>query len=358
MTTAASSAPDPYAEPLPAAAPTAAYTEPMPAASAEPTAIAAPRSTCPQCGLANPGATRFCGGCGAAQQAPERPMGSAGAPVRPAVEAAVQHAREWQRGLPSPLNAIPLELLGLCALMAAAGLLTLWPAIRILPDIVRAIGAGGFARTFGLLLLTFWVLLALFGLALVYLSWRLAHADRVARGLSYILLGGLAAAILIGREHPGSLVVVMLVCLASLAILAGAPAVRAFFAAADAPDGAQPTSVVIARTLIAVWSGVLIAIGAMFLPLGDLGDRFVPIGLLLIALGAGAWYVSGRIATGDPTARLIISAGAAVYLVLVLVLGERDASTIVPLAMAGGIVWNLWIPQESQRYFESAAAGS
>lgn len=240
--------------------------------------------------------------------------------------------------------------------MAAAGALTLYPAVRVLPDIVEALSDSGLARTFGLLLLSVWAMLAFAGCALVYLAWRLGHGDRVARGLAYVLLGGLGTAILIGGHPPTEFVFVTVFCFAAVAVLGGAPRVRSFFAGADEPEGEQPTPVVIARTLVAVWSGVMIFVGVTWLPLGGLAQPFVPIGLALIAIGVAAWYLNRRLASGDPTARTIISAGAAVYLVLLLILGERQPGVIVPLSLAVGVVVHLWLPPQSQEYFAAKRA--
>jgi hypothetical protein len=235
--------------------------------------------------------------------------------------------------------------------MSAAGLLALLPSVSALPDTFDLLGEGGVLLDLGLLLLAAWVMLGLFGAACLYLAWRMARADRVARGLSYVLLGGLGGSILIGDQHSTDLILVMLACFAAVAVLAAVPRVNEFFAGADAPDSDQPTPIVIARTLVAVWAGCAIILGAVFLPLGGLGDKFVVIGLLLIGLGAGAWYLNGRLVAGDPIARSIVTAGAAGYLIILLVLGERSPGLILPLALVAGVLWNLWIPAAAQRHF-------
>lgn len=356
--------------PAPAAPPTPVATTPVGAQpqssdeaqpTAERTQHGSQPSFCGACGARYVSGTRFCGGCGTPRtQADGATPTETQQPPRVAAAQSLNGALEqlngWRRSLPAPFNTVPPELLAVCALMAAAGALTLYPTVRVLPDILQALGESGLARTFGLLLLSVWAMLAFFGGASLYLAWRLGHGDRVARGLAYVLLGGLGAAILIGGQRPTEFVFVMVFCFAALAVLGGAQRVRAFFAEAGEPEREQPTPVVIARTLVAVWSGAMILVGVTWLPLGGLAQPFVPIGLALIAIGGGAWYLNRRLAIGDPTARAIISAGAAIYLVLLLILGERQPGVIIPLSLAVGVVIHLWLPQQSQEYFAGKRA--
>jgi hypothetical protein len=223
---------------------------------------------------------------------PAMPKQAASTPS-PALATAPARAGDWQTSLPAPFNAVPLELLAVGALMTIAGLLTLYPAIRILPDMVELLGQSGFARQIGLLLLTVWAILALVGVALIFLAWKMVHGDRVARGLSYVLLGGLGGAILIGDEQTTELVLGMLACFGALAVLALAPSLREFFGGAPVVGDEQPAAVVQARMLVAIWAATMIFVGVMFLALDDLDGKFLPIGVLLIVLGAATWYVNG-----------------------------------------------------------------
>lgn len=262
----------------------------------------------------------------------------------------------WQQSLPAPFNAIPVEVLTICGLLAAAGVLTLWPAVRVLPDIFDLLGSGGIFRDLGLLLLTVWVVLALFGVGALVLAWRLAHADRVARGLTYVLCGGLGGSILLGDEQTTALVLVMLASFATIGILVAVPRVQAFFAGDGAPQGDMPVPIVIARTLVAIWAALVVLVGAMFLPLGGLGSKFVFVGVVLLVLGIGAFRLNGQLAAGDPVARNVVSAGGCVYAFLLVVLGRRDPGLLLPLSLAAGVLWNLWMPAEAQRHFAPAEA--
>jgi len=285
---------------------------------------------------------------------PPAPAKQAAATQSPTVATARARAGDWQTSLPAPFNAVPLELLAACALMTIAGLLTLVPAIRIVPDIVELLGLRGFARQIGLLLLTVWTMLALVAVALIFLAWKIVHGDRVARGLSYVLLGGLGGAILIGDEHSTELVLGMLACFGALAVLALAPSLREFFGGAGL-TGEQPAAVVQARMLVAIWAATMIFVGVMFLSLDDLDGKFLPIGVLLVVLGAATWYLNGRLAMGDPTGRALITAAAGAYLILLLILGEGHPGLILPLALAAGAVVNLWAGSEAQQHFRAMA---
>ncbi len=273
--------------------------------------------------------------------------GGAG-PVRP--------APEWQRSLPAPFNAIPLELLTVCGLMGFAGVLVLWPMLRTVPSLFELLGSSGFVLDLAVLLIILWLVLGFFGVSCIVLAWRLAHADRVARGLSFTLLGSLAAAIILGNVQDTQLTLVMLACCGAIAILWASPNVRVFFAGHGAPDGEQPVSVVVARTMVAVWASCALLEGLLFLPLGSLGSAYLPAGLLLVALSAGAFTMNRRLASGDDAARRIVSGGAMLNLIVLLVLGRSDPALLLPLALAAGIVWNLWLPEQSKQFFGAAPA--
>jgi hypothetical protein len=255
---------------------------------------------------------------------------------------------------PRPAAGVPPDLLAVCALMALAGLLTLWPVVTSVPDLLEIVfSSDSFSRAFGLLLLTFWLMLAFFGCACLLLAFRLTQGDRVARGLTYVLLGGLALSILVGNTKTTGLWITMLVSAAAVAVLALAPGPRAFFA--QGAQGEHPDGLVIARTLIAVWAGIMAVAGLMMLPTGSLAAKYAIVGLLFLALGAVAFFLNSRLAHGDPVARVVVSTGAVVYLVLLLILGDRSPGLLLPLAMVIGVAGYLWIPADVQRYFTARA---
>jgi hypothetical protein len=307
---------------------------------------AGPGGVCAVCGTAVSGGSHICAPppveatAATAQVVPPPP------PASPA---------PWQSSLPAPFNTVPVEVVLIAALMAFAGVLVLWPTLKALPDVFNLLGSGnGLGFQFGLLLFTVWIVLALFGTSLLVLAWRLGHADRVARGLSYCLCGSIGAAILLGDQQGTQLVLVMLACFGAIAVLALVPRVQQFYAGGQAPQGDQPTSVVIARTLVAVWASCMTLVGAMFLPLGGLGSKFVLVGLVMLALGIGAFYANKRVGRGDQAARKVVTVGAALYALLTLIVGRSDPGLLIPLGIAVGIVWNLWRPEDARRYFTAS----
>jgi len=222
--------------------------------------------------------------------------------------------------------------------------------LQALPDLFELVGQEGLARDLGLLFLGVTLLLALFGCGCLILAWRLAQADPVARGVSYVLLAALGGALLFAEQRESELTFVMVACFTAIAILALSPRVRDFFAVTDERE---PTSIVVARTLVAIWSASAVLVGAMFIPIGDLGEEYVFTGVVLLLLGGGAFALNARLAHRDAAARVIISGGALVYVILALVVGRRDPGLLVPLVIGIGIIGNLWIPVGAQRHFQA-----
>src|SRR5581483_48045 len=223
---------------------------------------------CGACGKAMPATAAFCPGCGASVTPlqSQRSMPATNAVPAPRAHG-VQPATAPPRVAMLSGAVAPTELLLVCAVMAIAGALVMWPVLDALPDTIRLFGDGALGRDLGLLLLLVWTMMGAFAAACVVLAWRLLHADRVARGLTYVLAGGLGLSILLGNEKGTQLDLVMVACFGIVAVLAFAPRVQAFFTGPNARQYDQPTSVVIARTLVAVWASAILLIGLVFLPL-------------------------------------------------------------------------------------------
>lgn len=295
--------------------------------------------TCPSCGLEY---RDLAGSCPRCQEHEPR--------------SARDHLDAAQTSLPGRFSQIPLELLAVCALMALAGLLLLWPAVQVLPAGFQALGAGGLGTALGLLVLELALMLLALGAGLLVLAVRLTNGDRVARGLSYVLLGGFSLSTLIGNDHSAGLIIVTLLCLLCLAILAGAPAVRTFFTGPGAPHAGEGISVTVARTLLAVFACSAILLGTAFLPAGALGAQWVLGGVILILIGAGVFVLSSRLARGVPAARVIVTGLMAVYAVLDLITSGRDTASILPLCLAAAIVGLLWLPPDAREHFSASPA--
>jgi hypothetical protein len=261
-----------------------------------------------------------------------------------------------QRKLPAHLPSIPLELLAVCGLMALSGILLLWPGLSLLSDGFPVLGDGSFGLALGLLVIDIGALILALAAALLLLAWRLSLGDRVARGLSYVLLGAIVFSSLVGGTQPVGLIIVMLFSIAALIILAAAPNVRQFFTGAAAPDGGQPVSVVIARTLLTWFAVAAIFLGVTFLPMGVLGGKMVLAGVIFLGVGAGVIAVSSRLARGEPMARLIVTGLMALYALLALIGGGRNTGTLLELCIAAGIACLLWLPQDAKAFFAQAPA--
>ena len=273
--------------------------------------------------------------------------------------AAGQSVREQlssaQQKLPGHLPRIPLELLGVCGAMALSGLLLLWPSLALLGDGFPILGDGSSGLALGLLAIDIGVIILAFAAVLLLLAWRLSHGDRVARGLSYVMLGAIAFAVLVGGDHSVGLIIVMLLSLACIAVLALVPAVKQFFTGPDAPHGDESMSVTMVRTLLTWFAGSAIFLGVTFLPMGAIGAQMVVAGLVFIAVGVGVFMLSSRLARGQSTARLITTGLTGAYALLALIGGGRNTATLLDLAIAAGVVCLLWLPEDARRHFAQSA---
>jgi hypothetical protein len=249
----------------------------------------------------------------------------------------------------------PPELLAVSLLMAAAGAFLLRVVLPEIPNVFRSFGDGELGRDLGLLLAMICIVLGAVAVALLLLAWRIAHADRVARGLSYVLLGSFAAAIIVSNDHTHWVIFSLVASLGAIAILAWSPRVQSFFSE-HGKDAAQPTPVVIVRTLVAWWASVVLLVGIILLPLGDISGKDVFVGLILIAIAATAFSLNRRLARGDQVARQLISGLPVAFVIADAVLGTRSVALIVPLGVSIGIAVFLWVPASSREFFDRARA--
>jgi len=251
----------------------------------------------------------------------------------------------------------PPELLAVSLLMAVAGAFLLRVVLPEVPNVFRSFGDGEFGRDLGLLLALVCIVLGAVAVALLLLAWRIAHADRVARGLSYVLLGSFAAAIIVSNDHTHWVIFSLVASLGAIAILAGSPRVQSFFLA-HGKDAAQPTPVVIVRTLVAWWASVVMLVGIILLPLGNISGKDVLVGLILIAIASTAFSLNRRLAAGDQFARQVISGLPIAFVIADAVLGTRSVALIVPLGVSIGIAVFLRVPATSREFFDRARAQS
>ncbi len=256
-----------------------------------------------------------------------------------------------QAGTPPP------ELLVVSLLMAIAGAFLLRVVLPEVPNVFRLFGDGEFGRDLGLLLAMICIVLGAVAVALLLLAWRIAHADRVARGLSYVLLGSFAAAIIVSNDHTHWVILSLVASLGAIVILAWSPRVQTFFLE-HGKDAAQPTPVVIVRTLVAWWASVVLLVGVVLLPLGNISGKDVLVGLILIAVASTALGLNRRLAAGDQFARQVISGLPVAVVIADAVLGTRSVALIVPLGVSIGIAIFLWVPSTSREFFDRARTQS
>ncbi len=261
---------------------------------------------------------------------------------------------QWRQSLPQPLKPAPIELLAVSVLMALAGAFLLVVVLIALPDLFRMLILGQFGRWIGIALLMVCVALVAIAAPCFWLAWRIAHADRVARGLSYVLLGSLAGALLIANDHGIWLTISLIACLGAIGVLAASPNVRAYFLERGS-DGAEPTPVVIARLLVLWWAALVGALGVLSLGLIDADAKIALAGLIYIAAAAVAFVFNKRLLAGDPLARVVVAALPLGLVVAGIVFGSRSLAVVEPIAVSIGLACFLWLPPSSREYFDNAA---
>jgi hypothetical protein len=289
---------------------------------------------------------------------PDATPSSRFAPQQPAVPATVATSPELaspylQRpATPRPASTaqFPPELLLIIGLMVVAAGICFYIGLQPLSSTLDLLTSGySYGFEFGLLLVSVLGLFCLFGAALLYLAWGLSRADRVARGLAYVLLGSVAATLALAKVHTTSTKWVIAVSLGALAVLAVSPNVARFFR--EGPSSALPSSIAIAVTLLKAWAAVVGILGLCLLPIGSSVTKLEVSGLVMVALAAGAIIAARSVLVRNPGGRSAATIGAIVTLVLLGVVGRDFESVIVPMTVALGILAFLWLPAESTAWF-------
>ena len=321
---------------------------------------------CASCGApAVPGAG-FCGACGAALSretvGPLEPNGTSAESGPNTASNTVTinlppSLSKLNRYLPGQeaTATVPTVLWGAVALLLAAGLFVAIPSIWVLPNALGLLDEGDFGRSLGLFVTMMLLLLISFGGACLYLALKLIEADRSGRILSIILACSLGVGLLLGDDKSTDVVLAILGCAGVAAVLTLVEEVRAFFTGPQASQAHVADSVVAARSMVMAMSFGLGVTGLAFLPLGNLADRFVVIGLLLVAVAVVAFKFAGQLLSGDENARMIITGLMAADVVGILFLEPEDAGLFVPIALAVAVVGLLWGPDDPRRHFGSGS---
>ena len=294
-------------------------------------------AACTHCGAAASSVDRFCNECGHPRPGPPT------ADVRLAA--------------PTPGSALsnaPPALLGVCALIAAMGVYLLVVSLSGFSAGWSLLTDGGDLWVLGVLFLSAILVAAALAVALLLVAWRMTTGDRVARGLAYVLLGVTAVVALAGQDFSLGPVAVLLGSLGCIAALALVPAVNDFFARQQSD---QVVPVVVARTLLAWWAFIVILFGLSALPLAAFDGRAALVGGVSILIGIGAGVISRSLGERSRSARVVITLGAAAYVVLTLATGD-GAARVIPIVFAAAIAGLLWVPRDARVYFGDISADS
>jgi hypothetical protein len=199
------------------------------------------------------------------------------------------------------------------------------------------------------LIILLFMVLAL-GAALLAIAWLLHRADRVGRGLAYVTAACLASLVIFGDGTTTGEVLSMFAGLVAAGILAFAPAVKDYFTGPSAPQHPQPTSIVVARVSMAIWIGLLTVASILDFLLGDIGGKYIALGVLELLIAAAVLALYLRLPIGDRTTRAIVTAGAIIAFILLLV-GRHDNGFVILVGLTAAIPICLWIPRDAREFY-------
>jgi hypothetical protein len=204
---------------------------------------------------------------------------------------------------------------------------------------------------FGLGLLLILLIVGFVGVAMLAIAWKLYNRDRVGRGLAYAFAGTLFISVVFSSDKTAAETFAMIISKVGVSNLALAPRVRALFDRSTSPDNV-PSSVIVSRTLIAIFTAaaVLIALSYILLATYSAGE-YVVAGIVNGAFGVGASLLSQRLNHADRDARLQMTIGGAVYMILLLVFGHAAAGLLIPFGLVIAAVGFLWVPNDARRFF-------
>jgi hypothetical protein len=245
---------------------------------------------------------------------------------------------------------LPIELWLVIAAFAVPGAWLTLKIITLLPDAFKAFGTSFLGFRVGLALLLILLIVGLLGVAMLAIALRLYRRERVGRGLAFAFAGTLVISIAFSSGNTAAATWSMILSIIGILILALAPRVRQVFDQAAAVDG-PPTSVVVSRTLIAIFSAIAVMVALIYLLLATASAKYAVAGIIAGLLAVSATLLARRLDRGDRQARLMISIGAGAYVILLLILGRAQAGLLVPIGLAVATVGFLWIPNDARAFF-------
>jgi hypothetical protein len=82
-----------------------------------------------------------------------------------------------------------------------------------------------------------------------------------------------------------------------------------------------------------------------------LGVKYLVIGILFVVVALACATMVNRMVAGDPLARVVVSAAALAYLVLMAIIAGRDLALLILLFVAVGAVGYVWVGPQAQAFF-------
>lgn len=303
---------------------------------------------CRSCGTALGADAQFCASCGAATVGPPPAESLPPPPTTPrTTDPGPAAATQIRLGPGEVVAGLPIELWLVIGLYALAGGALVIQALRALPDtfdVIELLPRLGFA------LLLLLVAIGALGAGLLLVAWRLHQADRVGRGLAYVAAAMVFTSVAFSDNPSTSAIIALLASIAAAAVLGLSPNVRTHFTGPNAPHWDEPTSIVVARTCVIVLAVLLAIVSLAFLLLGSDEGRYIVVALGLIGVAIGGFLVSQRLPAADRQARVILTVGAGIAFVLIL-LGLHDGGSVMLLGLVAAVPVALWVPPDARTFF-------
>jgi hypothetical protein len=259
---------------------------------------------------------------------------------------------------------VPPEVVLAALAVFGLGAALLYPVLRYGGVLVPGLFQDEFSRALACLVLSVYVLLATYGVALCVVAVQLVRGSPVARGTACLFVGAVTIGAVVvglpttlGASGPSPLGFgVGAAGLAVLALLTLTPGARRFFSGrAD-----EPVSVLAAATVV-VYIGVdLIAAGALLLPVVPLDGHFLLWGLLLMGGGAGLLWANRGLKGGRNPARVLVSLVFVAYAIICFVIeqGSVSIAAVIATTVAVGMGVALWVDPASVAHFSGRPAAT
>jgi uncharacterized Tic20 family protein len=242
-----------------------------------------------------------------------------------------------------------------------AGLLTFVLFVFRLVDAIRILG--DFEVFFGLTALLQALVFVAFAAACFGVTSLLMTANRIGPGSSCVAAGAAALnLVFVWHYYPSTEVGVVLVTLGLIAaacVVTFVPDLRSHFSKPPR-NPEQPTSITVVKVLLVAW-GSLAAFDALvyFLRIGVVFSTVRSVftllaGLLALATAALAFLAIKGMLRGAGQGRVLVSVGAGLALLTVLVGSSNMVAFILMLALAIGTTWFTWLPADARAYFGDA----